>query len=124
MHPFTVRGDVWNVVTVDPSDPRLIDRTGMRTVATTDPRTRTVNVSAALAPPLLDRVMLHEVAHAVSVSHGLLDELGTLVPYRWRVSVEEWSARLMEGHGIEAVALASETLGRPVCIDGLCGGKI
>lgn len=88
--------------------------------ATTDPVTNTIYLSNDLRAPLIDRVLLHEVAHAVTMSHGLLDELHAYLPIESWIPVEEWSARFMEGHGIEAVALASESLGRPLCIKGYC----
>lgn len=120
MHPFVVGGEVWQVVTVPPSDPRLTDRTGRERLATTDPSTRTVHVNATLRPPRLDRVLLHEVAHAITVSHGLLTTLRSRLPTESWVHAEEWSAQLVENYALEAVRAASEALGRPVCVRGIC----
>lgn len=120
MRPFEVNGQAWRVVRVNPGDPRLIDREGKRTIGTADPLTRTVHLSSQLKPPLLDRVLLHEVAHAISMSHGLLDELHQAIPDESWVRAEEWSAKLVENHGVEAVVTASEVLGRPLCIGGFC----
>lgn len=120
MRPFLANGEVWRVIGVDPGDPRLIDRTGTRTVATTDPITRTIHVSKELAPPKLDIVMLHEVAHAITMSYGLLGYMHEKVPERYWIPVEEWAAQLIGEYGLEAVILASESLGRPLCIDGHC----
>lgn len=119
MHPFALNGEVWRVVKVAPGDPRLIDRTGNERLATTDPN-GVIYLSDTLAPPLLDKVLLHEIAHAITVSYGLLDILRRVVPYRWWIFVEEWTAQLVEEHGIEAAAMASKTLGRPVCVGGYC----
>lgn len=83
----------------------------------------TVSVLDSVAPPLLDRVMLHEVSHAVTLSWGLLDRVRSAVPASAWVPVEEWAAQLMEGHAIETVAAASRSLGRPVCVDGACMGN-
>ena len=119
MRPFTVNGELWRVVRVSPSDPRLIDRTGERRIATTNPLRREVCVSDELEPPMLDKVVLHEVAHAVTIGYGLLGPLRALErPDRWMV--EEWAAGLMENHAIEAVKAASEALGRPLCVRGVC----
>lgn len=123
MQPFSVNGDVWMVVRVSPDSPSLIDRTGKRTIATTDPARRVVSVSTDIEPPFLDKVLLHEVAHAITISHGLLDVLRMVVPEDYWVFVEEWAAQLVENYGIEAVALTSKSLGRPVCVSGLCYGK-
>jgi len=57
-------------------------------------------------PPLLDKVLLHEIGHAVTMEYGY--------------KVDEESAQLIENHAAEAIALASEVLGRPVCINGIC----
>ena len=120
MRPFVVNGRLWRVVRVPEDDRRLVDRTGVRRIATADPSTLTVAVSRSVRPPLLDRVMLHEVAHAVTMSYGLLDDLHGMIPPDAWVPVEEWAAELVEKFGLEAAALASESLGRPVCVRGYC----
>ena len=124
MRPFTVNGDLWRVVRVRSGDPLLVDRTGEPRVATTDPSDHVIRVSSEVYPPLLDRVVLHEVAHAVTMSHGLLEPLHATVPERLWVPVEEWAVQLVENYGMEAVALASEALGRPVCVRGLCSDRL
>lgn len=120
MRPVTVNGRVWRVIRVPAGDPRLIDRTGTERLATTDPQTFTVSISETVVPPLLDKVLVHEMAHAVTISYGLLHPLHDGIPRESRVHVEEWAARLMERHAIEAAAKASESLGRPVCVRGFC----
>ncbi len=114
---FGIGGEVWHIMTVPAGDPRLIDRTGTATIATTDHATRTICIMDSVRPPLLDRVLLHEMAHAVAMSRGLLP-----APVD-RVGVEEWAAGMVESHGIEMVGLASEVLGRPVCVEGWCHGQ-
>lgn len=120
MRPFAVNGEVWGVVRVPTGDPRLIDRTGEERLAVTDPRAMTVYVDASVRPPLLDRVVLHEVAHAITVSWGLLPRLRRDAMRGDLTGVEEWGAQLVENHAIEAVRAASEALGRPICIRGEC----
>lgn len=120
MRPFVANGDVWRVIRVPAGDPRLVDRTGHRTVATTDPRDMAVYVHEGLVPPLLDRVVLHEVAHAISVSWGLLPDMRSKALRGDLTGVEEWTAQLVENHALEALESASEALGRPVCIRGRC----
>ena len=75
-----------------------------------------------LRPPLLDRVMLHEVTHAITVSWGLLPRMRSDARRGDLTGVEEWAAQLVENHAIEAVNATSEALGRPVCVRGLCDG--
>ena len=121
MNAVVVNGQLWRVVRVPVGDPRLVDRTGVPRLATTDPVTRTVCLREDVEPPLLDQVALHEAAHVVTV--GMLPQLHAMVPYESRVPAEEWAARAMELHGLEAVDVASRMLGRPVCVRGLCGGQ-
>lgn len=69
---------------------------------------------------MLDKVVLHEIAHAVTMGYGLLEGLRKQLPERYWIAVEEWSAQLVERYGAEALEIASETLGRPVCVRGFC----
>lgn len=122
MRPFVINGELWRVIRVPAGDPRLIDRTYTPRLAVTDARERMVYVRDDLKPPLLDKVMLHEVAHAVTVSWELLGPMRSVVPEVAWVKVEEWAAQMMENHSLEAVQAASEALGRPICVRGLCNG--
>lgn len=123
MGPFVANGDLWAVTRVPEGDPRLVDRTGRPRLATTDPSTRTVSVRSDVVPPLLDQVVLHEVAHALTISWGLLPALRAIIPpWAW-VAAEEWAAGLVERHAIEAVTAAAQVLGRPVCVRGECMGQ-
>ena len=122
MRPFTINGQVWRVVRVPAGDPRLIDRTGAEKLATTDPRDFAVYVNGKLVPPLLDKVMLHEVAHAITVSWELLPKLHHGALRGDLTGVEEWAAQLIENHSIEALQAAKTALGRPVCVRGMCVG--
>ena len=117
---MVINGETWKVLRVGGEDPRLVDRTGRLRLATTDPETRTIHISSDLTPPLLDQVVLHEVAHAITVSWDMLGRLRAGIPPDSWVHVEEWSAKLVEDHALEAVEKASQILGRPVCVRGLC----
>lgn len=121
MRTVAINGDVWRVVRVPAGDPSLIDRTGTRRLATTDPRTKTISISRDVQPPLLDKVTLHEVAHAVTLSWELLPRMRREVTRGDIIGVEEWAAQLVENHALEAVRAASEALGWPICVRGLCG---
>ena len=120
MRPFVINGELWGVARVPAGDPRLIDRTDTPRLAVTDAHDRMVYVRDDLMPPLLDRVMLHEVAHAITVSWGLLPEVRSGVRRGDMVDVEEWAAQLVENHAMEAVQAARRALGRPICVRGLC----
>ena len=120
MRSFVINGETWRVVRVPAGDPRLIDRTGEPRLATTDPRSRTVSISEAVQPPLLDRVLIHEIAHAVTVSWGLLPRMRSEAMRGDMTGLEEWAAQLVENHAIEALEAAREVLGRPVCVRRRC----
>lgn len=120
MRPFVINGELWRVIRVPAGDPRLIDRTGSARLATTDPKRGAVFIVDTLRPPLLDRVLLHEVAHAVTVSWGLLPKVRSDTLRGDIIGVEEWAAQLVENHAMEAVEAARTALGRPLCVRGLC----
>ena len=120
MRPFVINGDVWRVARVPAGDPSLIDRTDTPRLAVTDSMDRTIYVRDDLMPPLLDRVMLHEVAHAITVSWGLLPQVRSDASRGDIIGVEEWAAQLVENHAMEAVQATRRALGRPVCVRGLC----
>lgn len=123
MRAFLVNGQLWRVVGVPAGDPRLVDRTGRPKLATTDPTSRCVHMRDDIAPPLLDRVALHEAAHVVSLAHGTVGALRASLPEGSWVPAEEWAASEVELHGLEAADLASRMLGRPVCVRGYCHGQ-
>lgn len=120
MRPFVINGELWGVARVPAGDPRLIDRTETPRLAVTDAADRMVYVRSDLMPPLLDKVMLHEVAHAITVSWGLLPQVRRDALRGDLTGVEEWAAQLVENHAMEAVQAARRALGRPVCVRGLC----
>ena len=123
MSPFSVNGDLWRVVRVAPGASRLVDRLSHRCLGTADPVEHVVYLSNDLVPPMLDKVLLHEIAHAVTMSYGLLGVLHEFVPEESRIAVEEWAANLVEDYSMEAIVLASESLGRPLCVNGHCAGR-
>jgi hypothetical protein len=120
MNDITINGDWWRVIRVPAGDPRLIDRTGQPRLGTTDPHTHTIAILDTLEPPMLDRVLLHEVAHAVTISWGMLPILHAYAMRGDLAGLEEWAAQLVENHAIEAVEAARIALGRQICIRELC----
>lgn len=120
MRPFVTNGELWRVVRVPAGDPRLVDRTGEPRLATTNPRDRLICVQVGVEPPLLDKVILHEIAHAITMSWGLLPRMRSEALRDDMTGLEEWSAQLVENHAIEAIQAAREVLGRPVCVRGEC----
>jgi len=111
---------MWRIVRVKPSDPSLIDRTHTLRLATTDPENRTIYVSDDIYPPLLDQVLLHEVAHAFTFSYNILDYLHEIIPKQSWIAAEELIAQIVENFSVEASIILAESLARPLCIRGYC----
>jgi hypothetical protein len=120
MQTIVINGDAWGVVRVPAGDPSLMDRTGSERLGVTDPWCRQIRIRADLVPPKLDQVVLHEVAHAITVSWDLLDGLHRAMVTYDKEYADEWAAQLVESHAIEAVRLTGEILGRPACVRGEC----
>lgn len=73
--------------------------------------TRTIYISDRLEGTMLSRVLLHELAHAVMVSYGLLDDIHSLVrPEHW-VEAEEWVCNFMANYATVIFNAAYEILG-------------
>ena len=120
MKPVLINGELWSIYRVSPGNPLLVDRTGEHRLATTDSITNTIFISDKVEPPLLDMVLLHEVAHAITVSYGLFPPLPPTMSEKLRIHAEEWAISLLEKHGLEAAIITSQALGRPLCISGFC----
>lgn len=105
-----LNGQPWHVVRVGRNSPALVDRTGRRTLATTDPLRRVVHVSEGVQPGLLEHVLTHEAAHACMVSYGMLDEVGSFAFDH--VRAEEWACGLMADHAREVVEAVGKCLSR------------
>lgn len=111
MDSFFMNGDHWRIRRVHPQSDSLIDRTGRRTVATTDPGALCVCLSNELYGDALVTVLLHELGHCALWSYGLLDELHAMVlPGRW-VEMEEWLCNFMAGYGLAIFGIAYGSLG-------------
>lgn len=99
MERFVMNDIIWRVYFVHPSSVYLIDRTGNRTVATTDVRTKCVYLSEELYGDFLKRVVLHELGHCALYSYGLLDDIHKVItPSKW-VESEEWICNLIADYG-------------------------
>lgn len=86
---------IWTVRFVHPDSQYLIDRTGRRTVATTDTKTKSVYLSEGLHGDFLKRVILHELGHCALYSYGLLDDIRRFTNPRKIVETEEWICNLI-----------------------------
>ena len=120
MKPFWIKDDLWHIYEVDHWNPNLVDRLGHRCLGTTDSDAKVIYLSDGLQPPMLDKVLMHEIAHAMTVSYGLLDVLHSFVAEESWIFVEEWAANFVENYGLKVSNIASQLLERPVCVDGDC----
>lgn len=111
MRQFVLGPDVWTVCVVDPCNPVLIDRTGMRTVATTDPLTYCVYMSSELRGRFRLKVLIHEIAHCAMVSFGLLHDIWRLVPQHNVVEMEEWCCNFIADYGMAMFDAAYQVIG-------------
>lgn len=111
MRPFVMNGYLWKVEYVDSTDPMLVDRTGRRTVATTDPDRLTVYLSKELSGDFLIKVVLHELGHCAMHSFGLVDDIHRMVyPDKW-IEAEEWVCNFFADYGFRIFATAYDIVG-------------
>lgn len=111
MNGFDLNGVRWDVRVVDPYSKMLIDRTGHRTVATTDPLIHRVYLSSTLQGPFLVKVLLHELGHCVMVSYGLLEYIHSSVyPEKW-IEAEEWMCNFIADYGFQIFSAAYKVVG-------------
>lgn len=111
MQNFVMNGYFWRVQNVPADSPMLIDRTGVHTVATTDPVTQTVYLSDELEGSFLNHVLLHELGHVVMLSYGLILQIRLNLPQDLWVPAEEWCCNFIADYGAEIFAKAHSILG-------------
>lgn len=91
---------------VSRDDPRLVDRTGGRKLATTDQGTRLVCISEDVGPDLLQNVLIHEACHCAMVSYGLLPNLHAIVAREDAIGIEEWACQFVANYGKQIISAA------------------
>ena len=99
MQKFKMNGIEWFVTEVESSSSLLIDRTGLRTVAVTDPSIHTIFLADNLRGEFRQRVLVHELCHCALVSYGLINDLHNFVPPENWVFAEEWVCNLLADYG-------------------------
>ena len=108
---FRMNGIQWNVVYVHPNNSKLVDRTGRRTVATTDPRIREISIANNIHGEFRRRVLIHELAHCAMVSYGLIEYIHQMVKERYWIAMEEMICNFLADYGMQIFRIASEILG-------------
>lgn len=111
MEAFYLNGDLWRVKSVNPNHPELVDRTGKRCVATTNPVEYCVYLSDQLQGTLFARVLIHELGHCTMISFDLLEEIHRLVePDKW-VEAEEFVCNFIADYGLTIFDTAYQMFG-------------
>lgn len=102
---------LWRVRKVDPRSPKLVDRTGTKTVATTDPIHHIVNIADTLEGEFFSTVLIHELGHCALVSFGLLDYIHERVPRECWVDIEEFMCNFIADYGLKIFQVAKQLHG-------------
>ena len=108
---FYMNGDFWKVRFVNPTNRILVERTGTLTVGVTNPVDRTVYLSNALLGNFLTRVTLHELAHAMMISYGYLEQIHLYCKKRYWIDMEELIANLIADRAHEIFERAYDIVG-------------
>lgn len=106
-----MNGYSWEVIVVDPHDPMLVDRTGVLTVATTDPMTYHVYLSSSLSGDFLTRVFIHELGHCALYSFNLLDDIHRMTYPKYWIEAEEWVCNFIADYGLKIFNVSYSVLG-------------
>lgn len=106
-----MNGLLWRVYFVDPNSSALTDRSGHRTVATTDPNRLIVCLSNRISGNYLAQVLVHELGHAAMVSFGLLDDIHRMVYPAYWIEAEEWICNFIADYGMRIFKIAYQVLG-------------
>lgn len=106
-----MNGISWHVKRVSPYSPELVDRTGTRTVATTDPREHIIFLSWDLSGHFLNTVLIHELGHCAMVSFDLLEEIHRMVRPEYWVEAEEFICNFIADYGLSIFKIVYDVLG-------------
>lgn len=108
---FYMNGLRWRVRFTYPTDPVLVDRTGTLTIGVTDSATMTIYLSNKLRGEFLTRVVLHELSHAMMISHGYLEQIHRYCKKRYWIEMEELIANLIADRAYEIFQRAYDIVG-------------
>lgn len=113
-----MNGIYWTIEYVSPLNPMLLDRTGSKSVATTDGITHTVYLSSDLVGDFKTTVIIHEMGHVAMYSYNLFDDIHRMVYPEYWIEAEEWICNFIADYGKMIFKAASKVLGRDgwICI--------
>lgn len=111
MSTFVMNGYPWQVRITDPHDSKLVDRTNVLRVATTDPVDHVVYLSQSLKGDFLTRVLIHELAHCAMISFDLIEEIHKMVYPEYWIDAEEWVCNFIADFGLTILNTGHSILG-------------
>lgn len=111
MSNFYMNGYLWHVEFVDPYSYELVDRTGKMRVATTNPKTLCVYLSADLRGDFLETVLFHELGHCTMFSFHMLHDIHRMVHPAYWIEAEEWICNFIADYGRAIFRLGYAILG-------------
>lgn len=111
MNGFRINDDYWRVRYVYPDDDVLIDRTGERRIATTDPQAMTVYLSSDIPDEMKAEVLIHEMGHCVIYSFNLFEDIHKMVKRRYWIKAEEWICNFIADYGLIIFNAVEKVLG-------------
>lgn len=73
---------------------------------------------------MIDQVLIHEATHAMMEEVGINAFLSrNTEDHQQQIIAEEMLAWFLETHAIEILDAVSMSIGRSVCVNGLCVGR-
>ena len=96
---------------MDRSEPRLVDRSALIAVATTDAKTVYMYLANELRGKFLTKVLLHELGHCTIFSFDLLDDIHRMVLPKYWFEAEEWVCNFIADYGESIFGVAYSILG-------------
>lgn len=97
---FSINNRIWRIVFTAPNSPKLRRSDNSLTVGVTDSNDGCIYLSDTLRGAFLERVLCHELTHAVCMSWGIS------IP----IETEEWLCNFMADHGKEIIVLLDKFL--------------
>lgn len=97
---FKIRNESWIIQFVPAQSPELQKSDGSYTIGVTDQSNNTVYLADHLTGSMLDRVLCHELTHAVCMTYNLYMQIET----------EEKLCNFMSDHGKEIIYLLDDLL--------------
>ncbi len=106
-----MNGYTWQIKFVKPNDARLVDRTRILRVATTDPNAFCIYLSETLEGDFLFRVLVHELAHSTMFSFHMIEKIHEVVYPEYWIEAEEWICNFIADYGLQMFRIAYSIVG-------------